>query len=400
MRVGENLRQVLMRNIFTPACGFSLPAWTALMRRTLFDLEPRYSIRAIFILANSLVSSINTQIERIAIKKQVSITEIPPPVFILGHWRSGTTHLHNLLSIDPRFSCPNYFDVSLPHQMLNPIARSINACAFRLLAPSTRLIDSMPTHVGAPMEDELALCHLTSLSPILGNIFPTHRDSFQKYLTLRACSKEERERWLDGLHYFLQKLNYRTGRQPLLKSPTHTCRIKLILERFPKARFIHIHRNPYEVFCSYRRSIRTMNELVRVGRQGKDDLDTHILDQYVEMYDAFLEEREGIPKGQFYELGYADLAKDPANQLKAIYRELDLGNFDQIGTAVNTYLASIRDYKASGQDQISPMLKAQIQSRWQKYFDHFGYDSNSGTQNRPRHDVEDHVDTRPAFLRS
>lgn len=27
-----------------------------------------------------------------------------PPVFILGHWRSGTTHLFNVMSRDPQFA--------------------------------------------------------------------------------------------------------------------------------------------------------------------------------------------------------------------------------------------------------------------------------------------------------
>ena len=29
--------------------------------------------------------------------------DLPPPLFILGHWRSGTTHLYNVMSRSPRF---------------------------------------------------------------------------------------------------------------------------------------------------------------------------------------------------------------------------------------------------------------------------------------------------------
>jgi hypothetical protein len=36
----------------------------------------------------------------------------------------------------------------------------------------------------------------------------------------------------------------------LLKSPVHTARVELLLQLFPKAQFIYIHRDPYTVFKS------------------------------------------------------------------------------------------------------------------------------------------------------
>jgi hypothetical protein len=32
---------------------------------------------------------------------------VKQPLFILGHWRSGTTHLHNLLATDEPFAYPS-----------------------------------------------------------------------------------------------------------------------------------------------------------------------------------------------------------------------------------------------------------------------------------------------------
>ncbi|MEO8269188.1 MAG: sulfotransferase, partial [Aureliella sp.] len=37
-----------------------------------------------------------------------------PPIFILGHWRSGTTLLHEMLVGDPQFACPNTFQCFAP----------------------------------------------------------------------------------------------------------------------------------------------------------------------------------------------------------------------------------------------------------------------------------------------
>lgn len=36
----------------------------------------------------------------------------------------------------------------------------------------------------------------------------------------------------------------------LIKSPVHTARVRLVLGLFPRARFLYIHRDPYEVFQS------------------------------------------------------------------------------------------------------------------------------------------------------
>ena len=41
------------------------------------------------------------------------------PLFILGHYRSGTTHLHNLLALEPQFSAPNFFQALNPHTFLS-----------------------------------------------------------------------------------------------------------------------------------------------------------------------------------------------------------------------------------------------------------------------------------------
>jgi omega-hydroxy-beta-dihydromenaquinone-9 sulfotransferase len=40
------------------------------------------------------------------------------PIFVLGHWRSGTTHLHELLALDNRLACPTVFECGAPHHCM------------------------------------------------------------------------------------------------------------------------------------------------------------------------------------------------------------------------------------------------------------------------------------------
>ena len=50
---------------------------------------------------------------------RVRDTVVPPPLFLLGHWRQGTTHLHNLFATDDRFAFPNTYQALYPHTFLS-----------------------------------------------------------------------------------------------------------------------------------------------------------------------------------------------------------------------------------------------------------------------------------------
>ena len=76
---------------------------------------------------------------------------VPPPLFILGHWRNGTTHLHNLLAVDPQFAFPNNYQVVCPHTFLCTEER--NAASFDLLLPQHRPQDNVRLGMGLPQED-------------------------------------------------------------------------------------------------------------------------------------------------------------------------------------------------------------------------------------------------------
>ena len=50
----------------------------------------------------------------ITAKKRKHLEPINPPIFIIGHWRSGTTHLYNILSKAPWFQYVNPYQAGLP----------------------------------------------------------------------------------------------------------------------------------------------------------------------------------------------------------------------------------------------------------------------------------------------
>jgi omega-hydroxy-beta-dihydromenaquinone-9 sulfotransferase len=179
---------------------------------------------------------------------QIASTVVHPPLFVLGVWRSGTTHLHNLLARDDRFAYPNNYEMLYPHTFLT--TQATGRRLMQWMTPATRIMDNVKFGVDEPQEDEIALV-ASGLSFMLGLVvFPRNRNVYQKYRTLTDALPPEREQWKSALRQFLRKLTLKYNRPLILKSPAHTGRLDVLLEMFPAARFVHIHRDPYTVFQS------------------------------------------------------------------------------------------------------------------------------------------------------
>ncbi|HEY2249632.1 MAG TPA: sulfotransferase, partial [Planctomycetaceae bacterium] len=98
--------------------GITTGDWLALLARNGFRIPPRFWLRTSF---STLVSLVNTAwyyTAEAALSHSVARQQVLPPVFILGHWRSGTTHLHNLLSLDERFAYPKFAQIMIPKTFL------------------------------------------------------------------------------------------------------------------------------------------------------------------------------------------------------------------------------------------------------------------------------------------
>ena len=115
----EKLKDFIARHVFHPLQGMALGDWWALLRRHRFAMDLRHLPRVLVQTAVSASNSINARIERGRFGRRIEAARIEAPLFILGHYRSGTTHLHNLLALDPQFAAPTFFQVLNPHTFLD-----------------------------------------------------------------------------------------------------------------------------------------------------------------------------------------------------------------------------------------------------------------------------------------
>ncbi|HLW64308.1 MAG TPA: sulfotransferase [Gemmataceae bacterium] len=366
----ERLKALLITRLTPPLAGMPLGQSLRLLWDNDFDIDPaNYPKLALHFVCSSLTSLMKWREERLY--PNAANAEIPPPLFVLGHYRSGTTLLHNLLAVDRRFAFPTMFRNYNPHtfRVFEPIAAPLVA---RLL-PRRRIIDGMAWGADWPQEDELALLMICGMSPYLGFIFSRQAERYERYLSFRDATQEEVERWQTAVRWFMQRLTAIDGRPLILKSPPHTARIRLLLELFPKARFVHVYREPYTVFRSSQKLFEGVTRMVGLQRPAVERIPGRVLRQYRLMYDAYFADRPLIPPGQLHELRFEDLERKPLLEIERTYASLNLPDFGEVRPALTKYVESLQGYRKSEYPPLVEAQRRQIVEEWRRNFEEWGY---------------------------
>jgi hypothetical protein len=164
----------------------------------------------------------------------------------------------------------------------------------------------------------------------------------------------------------------------VLKSPTHTARVRTILEVFPEAKFIHIVRDPLVVFPSTVRLWKSLSEVQGLQEMGDNCawIDSHVIETFVRMYERFEQDRKLVPPGRLVDVRYEDLVADPLGQMRDIYQALDLGDFASVAPAIAGYAKKTRDYQTN-KYALPPEMADRIRGRWAPYFERYGYNGNA-----------------------
>lgn len=342
--------------------GGSFSNWIHLLREN-GGIDWRYFTRSLYVSAITLLSAPFRTYEAARFGDAIRRTEITePPIFILGHWRSGTTYVMRMLAQNPDFAVVTFVHTMIPGLYLgSPIFRAILSGSL----PEKRPMDNVKVAPDEAEEEEYALGNLSPYSFYHALTFPRKmREIFDKNVLFEGVDASVIEQWKAVYCYFLKKITYSSGnKRLLLKNPANTARIPVLLEMFPDAKFIHICRNPYVVYSS------TMNwldkEMLPIALQDVDEAAVHenALVNYEKLMHRYLADRHLIPEGNLIEIKFEDFEGDPLGMTERIYATLGLELAAETRARMGTYLASVANYRKN-RYQLDPQRRREISERW------------------------------------
>ncbi len=265
------------------------------------------------------------------------------PVVVIGHWRSGTTYLHQLLAADPAAATArNHFTIA-PQAAL--VLKPLLTPLLKWAMTQHRPIDAVSWGAEDPQEDEVGLARLTMDTNMAGVAFSQNYPRHFRRAVLNSTPEFEqmllRFTRLTWLHEGAGKSHL------VIKNSAHTARIALLLRLFPRSRFVYLHRRPIE---SVRSLVQVKQRLAHlVGLQEPPSSLQQVEETaaaHDQLQEAFARSRSLIPKGQLLEIAYDDLVQCPFETLQHIYSALEIRGWDSARDAIAARSAKGKHYQA------------------------------------------------------
>jgi len=349
----------------------SLDAWARLLFRRPRLPQPRYLLRIALNLAISYIGTCVTLPERLILMPYLFVrfrsprpTLHRPVVVIAGYFRSGTTHLHYLLSCDPNMRTPRWAQVSAPSGFV--LSWALVRWMMVPFVSNSRPQDDVAMGPEWPSEDDFALNNWNLASSLPGRfIYHSQHDHYDRFHFLENLSERELLRWRRTQAAFCWKLMAFAGKRTLLlKSPSHTARLRELSALFgPQLRVIHISREPDAVVRSNVRMAERLEPYALEPLPGQEEIRRRVIDEYVRTEEKFLAEASQLPPNSVAQVRFEDLIADPLGQLRRCYDQLGLEWTDSAERGFRRYLASVKDYKPRhgaqpSTDDLDPELRA------------------------------------------
>lgn len=356
-----------------PAVGYDLSLFLKLLRT--YRVQPRYYLRVFITLLINLINKpfrwyerkwINPKMERRAIGED--------PIFILGHWRSGTTHLHNLLNQDPRMGAVTTYQTVFPDTLFVRSGYFLFKNFMRLLIAPRRLGDNVKMNADFPQEEEFAIGSRHPICYYYFWIFPENTmDFYHQCIEFQDVDDKSYRRWQNDYRLIIKKaIRYKGATRFLSKNPTNTGRIGALLELFPNAKFIHIYRNPVTVFLSTRHFYHKMMPALQLHSVTEQHLEEIIFSVYDQLMHKYLEDRKLIPPENLLEFPFEELEKNPTGILQMIYSNFKIPDYESVEETFTRYARQAKGYRKNVH-HISREQLNKILDQWDFALKEWGY---------------------------
>lgn len=304
--------------------------------------------------------------------KKLQLEPIPEaPVFIIGHWRTGSTFLHQLMALDPLLKAPTLFEVAIPdgflssHRYYKPVMAG--------LLTKYRPMDKVRIGMDEPQEDEYAIYRITDASPLEQLVFPRSANYFLMEDERWVPEGEARIKWMETVRTFYGKITFKTGRTLISKNPFNSMRIPELTEMFPGARFIHIVRHPYEVIPSSVNMWSILHRQNRLNDRGKAPETADVAGMMEKMLSVIRAEMHRVSAARA-EIRYEDFTQDPIGSLKTVYKSLQLDFTPEFETKARDFLHKNQDFEKNS-FTLTPEEKKIISAKLSNHMEFYGYKS-------------------------
>jgi hypothetical protein len=259
-------------------------------------------------------------------------------VFIIGLPRTGTTHLHGLVSRDPQNRAPSTWEVMYPATRGVDVAgiERIRARTQSRLDWANRLApEFVRIHPIAP--DLPQECIAIHAQIFMGIQFHTTHDvrSYEDWF-----ERDSQDLAYDFHRRLLQHLQtQRPGNRWVLKAPGHLFSLAALLRRYPNAKIVHTHRDPLRVMASM------ASHATVLRRAFSDDADPRRVaadwtERWSRALDDFLRVRDRAPAAQFLDIHYDDIERRPIETVERVYAFLGWPLTEAARVAMTAFLAA------------------------------------------------------------
>ena len=289
------------------------------------------------LLVSLLENLLRLEAERAA-NPDVERQAIADPVFIIGLPRTGTTHLHGLLSQDPDNRAP------LTWEVMYPAARGTTAAEIDPVRARTRsrldwanrlAPEFVRIHPIAPdLPQECIAIHAQIFMGI--QFHTTHNvPSFQDWF-----ERDSQDLAYDFHRRLLQHLQaHRPGSRWVLKAPGHLFGLGALLRRFPNARIVQTHRDPLRAMASM------ASHATVLRRAFSDNADAREIaadwaDRWARALDGFLAVRERAAAAQFLDIDYEAIETSPLETVERVYAFLGWPLTDRARASMAAFLGA------------------------------------------------------------
>lgn len=336
--------------------SFKLPFLSPLAGTTLSNLRkvlkgnrvaPRHYFKVGITYIFVFISSLFQWIDQLLLKRKIkNYTFKESPLFVIGHWRSGTTFLHNILTKDPASGYVTTYHAVFPNNLKS---KWLFKTFMRVFMPDERPGDHMKISVDLPQEDEYAMSNITPSSYYHFFYFPSnYKRYYRSYVRFLSQSEDQLDAWkLDYRKLVVMALINTNGRRAVLKNPVNTGRIIPLQDIFPDAKFVFLVRNPIIVYLSSVKFFLQLFPTLNLENFTSNEISALVLDTYVQMLNDYLKNKKQVSHDRIIEVRYEELKLNPLETIREIYSRFSIGNLEEVMPNFHEYLDSQKEHKVS-----------------------------------------------------